>query len=89
MEMALAEQTNLPPQMTDEEQRSLCFKLFNSFWQDAGNKGIPFDTVGTMAISAALFGLVAKHGAATTAEFVEDLAKSVHEGAFNMNQQTH
>lgn len=89
MEIALAERIDLPPQMSDEEQRSLCFKLFNTFWNDAGNQGIPFDTVGTMAISAALFGLVAKHGTETTAEFLEDLAKTVREGAFDMEQQTH
>lgn len=89
MEFALAERINVPPQMSDEEQRSLCFKMFNSFWQEACTQGIPFDTVGTMAISAALFGLVAKHGLGTTAEFLEDLTKSVREGAFNMAQQTH
>jgi len=89
MEIALAERIDLPPQMSDEEQRSLCFKLFNTFWNDAGNRGIPFDTVGTMAISAALFGLVAKHGTETTAEFLEDLARTVREGAFEMEQQTH
>jgi hypothetical protein len=89
MEIALAQRLDMPPQMTDEEQRTLCFKLFNAFWNDAGNRGIPFDTVGTMAISAALFGLVAKHGTETTAEFLEDLAKTVREGAFEMQQQTH
>jgi hypothetical protein len=89
MEIALAERIDLPLQMSDEEQRSLCFKLFNTFWNDAGNQGIPFDTVGTMAISAALFGLVAKHGTETTAEFLEDLARTVREGAFEMEQQTH
>lgn len=89
MEFALAERIDMPPHMTDEEQRSLCFKLFNSFWQEASAQGIPFDTVGTMTISASLFGLVAKHGTETTAEFLEDLAKSVREGAFELQQQTH
>jgi hypothetical protein len=42
-----------------------------------------------MAISAALFGLVAKHGTETTAEFLEDLARTVRDGAFEMEQQTH
>lgn len=89
MEFALAERSDMLPQMSDEEQRSLCFKMFNSFWQEASTQGIPFDTVGTMAVSAALFGLVAKHGVETTAEFLEDLAKSVREGAFELAQQTH
>jgi len=45
-------------------------------------RGIPFDTIGTMSISAALFALVAKHGPETTAEFVQDLAKSILEEQF-------
>jgi len=36
---------------------------------------------------AALFALVRKHGAETTAEFVEDLAKSVRNGEFNFEDQ--
>jgi len=89
MEIALAERIDVPLQLTDEEQRSLCFKMFNAFWQEASSQGIPFDTVGTMSISASLFGLVAKHGTELTAEFLEDLAKSVREGSFELSQQTH
>ncbi|MBI2253366.1 MAG: hypothetical protein HYU58_01970 [Proteobacteria bacterium] len=70
------------PPTTDEQQRKLCFDLFNTYWEDAFNKGVPFDTIGTMSISAALFALVAKHGAEMTAEFVEDLVKSIREDQF-------
>jgi len=87
METNLAEkpmsgQTTSPPPMTDEEQRKLCFELFNAYWEDAFNRGIPFDTVGTMSISAALFAIVAKHGTETTAEFIDDLAESIREDKF-------
>jgi len=70
------------PPMTDEQQRKLCFDLFNAFWEDAFNKGVPFDTIGTMSISAALFALVAKHGKETTAEFVQDLVQSITSDQF-------
>ena len=83
METALAQGQNMSaPPVTDEDQRKLCFDMFNSFWEDAFNKGVPFDTIGTMSISAALFALVAKHGTETTAEFVQDLAKSILEDHF-------
>ena len=74
--------------VTDEEQRKLCFDMFNDFWEDAFNKGVPFDTIGTMSISAALFALVAKHGAETTAEFVQDLVKSIQQDAFTSRGKT-
>lgn len=70
------------PPTSDEEQRKICFDMFNAYWQDAFNKGIPFDTIGTMSISAALFALVAKHGTETTAEFVQDLANSILKDEF-------
>lgn len=83
METALFEgQKMSAPPTTDEQQRKLCFDLFNTYWEDAFNKGVPFDTIGTMSISAALFALVAKHGAEMTAEFVEDLVKSIREDQF-------
>jgi hypothetical protein len=83
METALAQgQKMSAPPVTDEEQRQLCFEMFNAFWKDAFDKGVPFDTIGTMSISAALFALVAKHGTETTAEFVQDLAKSVLQDEF-------
>ncbi len=83
METALTQgQKMSAPPVTDEEQRKLCFDMFNAFWEDAFNKGVPFDTIGTMAISAALFALVAKHGTETTAEFVQDLVKSIQQDEF-------
>ncbi|MET1027815.1 MAG: hypothetical protein ABWY00_11645 [Dongiaceae bacterium] len=89
MELALAERVDLLPELSDEEQRSLCFKMFNSFWQEASLQGVAFDTVGTMSISATLFALIAKHGIATTAEFLDDLAKSVRNGEFDLNTKPH
>jgi hypothetical protein len=83
METALIEgQKMSAPPTTDEEQRKLCFDMFNAFWEDAFAKGVPFDTIGTMSISAALFALVAKHGPETTAEFVQDLVKSIQQDQF-------
>lgn len=84
METALSEghKMSVPP-MTDEQQRKLCFDLFNAYWEDAFNKGIPFDTIGTMSISAALFALVAKHGKEATAEFVQDLAQNILQDQFS------
>lgn len=83
METALVQKhMTTPPIANDEEQRKICFEMFNAYWAEAINKGIPFDTVGTMSIAAALFALVAKHGPETTAEFVQDLAKSVLEDQF-------
>jgi hypothetical protein len=70
--------------LNNEEQRKLCFEMFNAYWEDAGKQGINFDVVGTMSISAALFAVVAKHGKETTAEFVDDLAKSVRSGEFSI-----
>lgn len=89
MDTALIEgQKMSAPPTTDEEQRKLCFDLFNSYWEDAFNKGVPFDTIGTMSISAALFALVAKHGAETTAEFVQDLVKSIEQDQFTSRGKT-
>jgi len=73
--------------LTNEEQRKLCFDLFNSYWEDAANRGIEFDVLGTMSVSAALFALVAKYGTETTAEFIDDLAKSVRNDEFSFQRQ--
>ncbi|WP_374656560.1 hypothetical protein [Dongia sp.] len=78
---------SVPPK-TDEEQRKLCFDLFNAYWEDAFGKGVPFDTIGTMSISAALFALVAKHGKETTAEFVQDLVQSILQDQFTSMRKT-
>ena len=84
MDTALARRLDLEDEpLTNEEQRKLCFDLFNTYWEDAGNRGIEFDVVGTMSISAALFAIVAKHGKETAAEFVDDLAKSIRNDEFS------
>ena len=86
MDSALARRLDLEDEpLTNEEQRKLAFDMFNKFWEDAAGRGIEFDVVGTMSISAALFALVAKHGKDTTAEFVDDLAKSVRNDEFKLN----
>lgn len=74
--------------LTNEEQRKLCFDLFNSYWEDAATRGIEFDVLGTMSVSAALFALVAKYGAETTAEFLDDLAKSVRTDEFSFQRKS-
>ncbi|HEY3144822.1 MAG TPA: hypothetical protein VGJ75_00655 [Dongiaceae bacterium] len=86
---ALAQALEDPRPMSDSEQRLACFEMFNTYWQDASDRGIPFDTIGTMSISAALFALVAAHGQETTAEFVRDLANIVRSGEFNLPLATH
>lgn len=89
METQLSEgHKTVAPPTSDEEQRKVCFDMFNAYWQDAFNKGIPFDTIGTMSISAALFALVAKHGTETTAEFVQDLVKSILNDDFTQIRRT-
>jgi hypothetical protein len=86
---ALAHALEEPRPLSDEEQRVACFEMFNTFWQEAADRGIPFDTIGTMSISAALFAVVARHGQETTAEFLLDLVNIVRTGEFNMPGATH
>jgi hypothetical protein len=85
---ALAQAFEEPRALTDEEQRVATFEMFNTFWQEAADRGIPFDTIGTMSISAALFAVVARHGSDTTAEFLLDLVNIVRSGEFNMPVKT-
>jgi hypothetical protein len=88
MDTALARRLDIEDEpLTNEEQRKLCFDMFNKFWEDAASRGIEFDVVGTMSISAALFALVRKHGQDTAAEFVDDLAKSIRNGEFNFQDR--
>ena len=90
MDTALARRLDLEDEpLTNEEQRKLCFDLFNAYWEDATKRGIEFDVVGTMSISAALFAIVAKHGKETTAEFVDDLAKSIRNDEFSFQNRQH
>jgi hypothetical protein len=86
---ALAQAFEDPRPMTDAEQRLACFEMFNTYWQDAADRGIQFDTIGTMSITAALFALVAAHGQETTAEFVLDLVNIIRSGEFNLPTATH
>jgi hypothetical protein len=94
MDTALARKLDdaVEPPMTEalnnEEQRKLCFDLFNSYWEDAATRGVEFDVLGTMSVSAALFALVAKYGAETTAEFLDDLAKSVRTDEFSFQRKS-
>jgi hypothetical protein len=89
METALARRLEIEDvPLTNDEQRKLAFDMFNLYWEDATNQGIEFDVIGTMSISAALFALVAKHGNDTTAEFVDDLAKSVRNDEFRFRNHT-
>jgi hypothetical protein len=72
--------------LTGEQQRTLCFNLFNQYWEDAAKQGVDFDVVGTMSISAALFGIVAKHGKGSTIDFMGNLAKSVAASEFDFQE---
>lgn len=69
--------------LTGDQQRTLCLNLFNRYWQDASKNGVNFDVIGTMSISAALFGIVAKHGKEEVVEFIGDLGKSVENNEFD------
>ena len=90
MDTALARRLDTETEpLTNEEQRKLCFELFNQYWEDTANRGVEFDVVGTMSISAALFAIVAKHGKETTAEFVDDLAKSIRADEFSFQNKQH
>jgi hypothetical protein len=84
MESALSIVQAVRPEISDEAQRLLCFELFNSYWDECHRRGIDFDTIGTMSISAALFAIVASHGVANTADFLDDLAAIVRAGEFNL-----
>lgn len=84
MESALAIAPATANELTDEAQRLLCFELFNNYWDQCQQRGISFDTIGTMSISAALFAIVASHGVANTADFLDDLAAIVRAGEFNL-----
>jgi len=68
----------------DELMRLRLFEQFNSFWINAVNEGVPYDTVGTMSVTAAVCGLMAKHGDKVTAEFLEGVADAIRAGEFKL-----
>lgn len=72
----------------DEAMRTHLFNQFNSFWVNAVRDGVPYDMVGTMAVTAAIYGLLAKHGIDTTAEFLEGMAGDVRNGLFALPSRT-
>lgn len=67
---------------SDEAIRARLFDQFNAFWVNAAREGVPYDMIGTMSVTAAVYGLLAKHGVGTTAEFLEGLANDVRSGTF-------
>lgn len=69
---------------TDEAIRTRLFDQFNTFWVNAAREGVPYDMIGTMSVTAAIYGLLAKHGVGTTAEFLEGMANDVRSGLFAM-----
>jgi len=68
--------------VSEEALRQRLFDQFNAFWVNAMKEGVPYDTIGTMAITAAVYGLQAKHGQSTTAQFLEGILASVRSGEF-------
>lgn len=83
---AYAPASSTSPQ--DEAMRTRLFEQFNSFWVNAVREGVPYDMVGTMAVTAAIYGLLAKHGVETTAEFLEGMAHDVRSGLFAVPART-
>lgn len=72
------------PEASDEAVRARLFDQFNAYWLNAAREGVPYDMIGTMSVTAAVYGLLAKHGAAVTAEFLEGLANDVRSGTFSI-----
>ncbi len=74
----------IPGSSQDEAMRARLFDQFNAFWLKAAGEGVPYDTIGTMAVTAAVYGLMAKHGPKTLAEFLDGLANDVRTGTFHI-----
>ncbi|MFV3076083.1 hypothetical protein [Niveispirillum fermenti] len=68
----------------EEQMRVRLFDQFNNFWINAVKDGVPYDMVGTMTVTAAIYGLLAKHGAGTTVEFLEGITEDVRSGLFSL-----
>ncbi|ASG22730.1 MULTISPECIES: hypothetical protein [Nitrospirillum] len=72
--------------VNDEAQRARLFDQFNAYWVNAASEGVPYDTIGTMSVMASIYGILAKYGKTTTAEYLEILAESVRSGEFSVKQ---
>ncbi|TWB43822.1 hypothetical protein [Nitrospirillum pindoramense] len=72
--------------VNDEAQRARLFDQFNAYWVNAASEGVPYDTIGTMSVMASIYGILAKYGKTTTAEYLEILAESVRSGEFSVTQ---
>ncbi|WP_044562199.1 hypothetical protein [Azospirillum sp. B4] len=70
--------------VNDEAQRVRLFDQFNAYWVNAASEGVPYDTIGTMSVMAAIYGILAKYGKTTTAEYLEIMAESVRSGEFSV-----
>lgn len=68
----------------DETVRTRLFDQFNAFWLNAIREGAPYDMIGTMSVTAAIYGLLAKHGTETTAGFLDGLASDIRSGLFSI-----
>lgn len=66
-----------------DEQRARLFQQFNTYWLNANREGVPYDTIGTMSVMASIYGILAKYGKTTTAEYLEILADSIRDGVFS------
>ncbi|MQP67416.1 hypothetical protein GE253_18990 [Niveispirillum sp. SYP-B3756] len=76
------EAAGMPAQ--DEVVRTRLFDQFNAFWLNAIHEGAPYDMIGTMSVTAAIYGLLAKHGTETTAGFLDGLASDIRSGMFSI-----
>jgi hypothetical protein len=68
----------------DEAVRTRLFDQFNAYWLNAIREGAPYDMIGTMSVTAAIYGLLAKHGTETTAGFLDGLASDIRSGMFSI-----
>ncbi|MDZ5648385.1 hypothetical protein [Nitrospirillum sp. BR 11828] len=83
---AFAAATVAAAPVNDEAQRARLFDQFNAYWVNAASEGVPYDTIGTMSVMASIYGILAKYGKTTTAEYLEILAESVRSGEFSVTQ---
>lgn len=67
-----------------DEQRARLFEQFNDYWLNAASEGVPYDTIGTLTVMAAVYGVLVKYGKTTTAEYLEILAERIRDGVFSV-----